>query len=105
MPRPAMLDDTGGKICTKCGVWKPLDDFHKQKAGKFGRHPVCKVCTAEYNQRPEVKRAKAKYDREYDRRLEAKRAKAERSRRPEVKQANLTNASGPIRQTAKPSRE
>ena len=36
------------KICTKCKVEKPLDEFHKRKIGKFGRQPRCKVCVAKY---------------------------------------------------------
>ena len=32
------------KSCTKCGATKPLDGFHRQKAGKHGRHSWCKDC-------------------------------------------------------------
>lgn len=39
------------KICTKCKVEKPLDEFHKRKIGKFGRQPRCKVCVAEHYQK------------------------------------------------------
>lgn len=32
------------KKCTKCGEIKPLDEFHRNKTGKFGRHARCKEC-------------------------------------------------------------
>jgi hypothetical protein len=32
------------KQCTKCGVFKSLDSFHKSKQGKYGRYSVCKDC-------------------------------------------------------------
>lgn len=34
------------KICTKCGIEKPLESFNKAKGGKFGRKSECKECTA-----------------------------------------------------------
>ena len=36
------------KICTKCKVEKPLDQFYKLKIGKFGRASQCMVCAAKY---------------------------------------------------------
>jgi hypothetical protein len=33
-----------GKICTKCGKWKILDEFYKQATGKYGRTSKCKKC-------------------------------------------------------------
>lgn len=36
------------KSCTRCGVEKPLEEFHRNKDGKFGRMSLCKVCKAEY---------------------------------------------------------
>jgi 5-methylcytosine-specific restriction endonuclease McrA len=36
------------KVCTKCGMAKPLAEFHKQKAGKFGVKSTCKTCDALY---------------------------------------------------------
>lgn len=51
------------KICRKCGVEKLLDEFDKNKAGKFGRRSQCKVCMAEYR---EANREKARgYARRY----------------------------------------
>ena len=35
---------TKTKICSKCGVGKPLDEFHKQKGGKDGKRGDCKDC-------------------------------------------------------------
>ena len=33
-----------GKVCTKCGVWKPLEEFNKQKGCKLGVRPSCREC-------------------------------------------------------------
>ncbi|MGR9056060.1 hypothetical protein ACU8NH_09140 [Rhizobium leguminosarum] len=33
-----------GKVCTKCGEWKMLDEYHAAKLGKLGRSATCKVC-------------------------------------------------------------
>lgn len=38
------------RSCAKCGVEKPLEEFHRQKDGKFGRRSLCKVCTAKYRE-------------------------------------------------------
>lgn len=32
------------KICNKCGIEKSIEDFHKNKKGKFGRVETCKSC-------------------------------------------------------------
>ena len=39
------------KTCTKCGVVKPLDGFHRNKAGAGGRRSYCKECVREYTRR------------------------------------------------------
>ena len=39
-----MSDIPIGKICTKCDIWKPLDNFSKQATGRFGRTSQCKEC-------------------------------------------------------------
>ena len=39
------------KTCTKCGVVKPLDDFHRDKTRAGGRYPHCKECRRERNRR------------------------------------------------------
>lgn len=38
-----------GKICAKCGEWKVLEEYHKNKEGKYGRNSQCKECKKEYN--------------------------------------------------------
>lgn len=33
------------RICTRCKITKPLDDFYKHKNyGKYNRDSICKVC-------------------------------------------------------------
>jgi hypothetical protein len=32
------------KKCTRCGVTKPLDQFHRQQRGLLGRSSACKIC-------------------------------------------------------------
>lgn len=32
------------KACAKCNQFKPLDQFHSQPGGKYGRHSYCKPC-------------------------------------------------------------
>lgn len=36
------------KNCTTCKEDKPLEDYHKQKQGAYGRQARCRVCTKEY---------------------------------------------------------
>lgn len=36
------------KICSKCGVEKPLDQFHKARDCKFGVRAHCRVCACKY---------------------------------------------------------
>lgn len=38
------LEKTEGKVCTKCGIWKPLEEYHKHKGFKDGRNSKCKDC-------------------------------------------------------------
>lgn len=33
------------KVCTKCGIEKPISDFHKCSRNKDGHLVVCKECT------------------------------------------------------------
>lgn len=35
------------KVCTMCGQEKELDDFYKQKGGKYGVYSRCKICKKE----------------------------------------------------------
>lgn len=47
------------KICPKCHISKPLDDFHNDKGRKDGKYPNCKDCHHNYN-RERYKRADVK---------------------------------------------
>ena len=38
------------KVCIKCKVKKPFDEFHKNKNKKYGLQPQCKSCSKEYKQ-------------------------------------------------------
>ena len=55
------------KTCTKCGVVKPLDDFHRDKTGVGGRRPDCKECAREYSRRyhEETRDKRLEYSRRY----------------------------------------
>ncbi len=33
-----------GRVCSKCGAYKPLSEFHKHKITLYGVEPMCKVC-------------------------------------------------------------
>lgn len=35
---------SSSKICSKCGIEKPLSDFHKAPTGRFGVRGDCKKC-------------------------------------------------------------
>ena len=58
-----------GRVCSQCGIYKPLTQFHKHKICLYGVEPMCKLCRLEqrraYNRRyPERIRntdLKAKY--------------------------------------------
>lgn len=43
------------KICTKCGIEKPLEDFSLMKLGKGGRRPSCKECQRKANRAAYIK--------------------------------------------------
>jgi hypothetical protein len=43
------VGDIQGKICTKCKVWLPLEDFHKEKLGTGGKRSDCKECNKKRN--------------------------------------------------------
>jgi len=48
------------KVCTGCGLDKPLDEFYKLNSGKYGRAAMCKTCRKEYDKNPEKVKARAK---------------------------------------------
>lgn len=62
------------KICTKCKIEKPIEEFNRNKTSKDGRHCWCNSCKSEYNiiynKRAETKRSKAEYAKEYNQRPE-----------------------------------
>jgi hypothetical protein len=39
------------KTCTKCGESKLLEEYHKQKTGKYGWDSKCKLCKKAYNKK------------------------------------------------------
>ena len=39
------------KKCTVCGETKPLEEYYKKKAGKYGRDSKCKLCKKAYNKK------------------------------------------------------
>tara|TARA_Y100000114_G_scaffold62280_1_gene57095 strand:- start:1252 stop:1881 length:630 start_codon:yes stop_codon:yes gene_type:complete len=57
------------KKCTKCGIEKPLTEFHKNSASKDGLCNWCKSCKSkikkEYLKRPDVKRRRREYSKIY----------------------------------------
>jgi hypothetical protein len=50
------------KICTECGIDKPLEEFYKHKLSSDGRFNTCKVCIKQ--------RSKANYTQNKDSRAE-----------------------------------
>ena len=60
------------KTCSKCGGTKPLNEFYKQKKGKYGKHAACKKCSNEesrkYNRehKEERKEYRKKYHQEHE---------------------------------------
>jgi hypothetical protein len=62
----SLVDD--GKVCTKCGKWKPLPDFIKNSMYRGGITPQCRTCkNARSAQRQAEKRAEdpERFKREY----------------------------------------
>ena len=64
------------KKCRECGETKPLEEYHKQKTGKYGRRARCKLCVnacqKAYNQ-SEARKAKRKaYDQSEKRKAKKK---------------------------------
>lgn len=79
------------KTCTKCGETKPLDEYYKDKGGKYGRRSNCKACAkaqeAEYNARPAVKARRSEWGAAYyaENRDTIRAQRAGHRARPEVK--------------------
>lgn len=51
------------KICSKCGIEKPLTEFHKQQRNKDGLRHWCKECRRRYYQAN--RKQQGVYDRKY----------------------------------------
>lgn len=41
--------DEQKKVCSKCGIEKPLSEFWNHPTGKFGKRPRCKECLRKEN--------------------------------------------------------
>lgn len=66
-------DGVVGKECTKCGEWKPLDDYHNTSHGVGNRKPNCKICRRNYhysNREREIKRMKSWRENNREREIE-----------------------------------
>ena len=58
-----------GRVCSQCGVYKPLSQFHKHRSCLYGVEPICKQCRLEkrreyarkYPERIRMVDLKAKY--------------------------------------------
>jgi hypothetical protein len=49
-----LFDDAnivGGKVCSACRLWKPVESFNRRSAAKDGRQWNCRACNAAYHQR------------------------------------------------------
>jgi len=44
-----IMDGVEEKQCTRCKVWKPLDQYAKDKKGVGGRRASCKECVNTYS--------------------------------------------------------
>ena len=42
------IEKEEGKVCTKCGIWKVLEEYNKSKHSKDGRKTICRKCQKEY---------------------------------------------------------
>jgi hypothetical protein len=81
-PRTRPIVD-GQRQCVKCDQWKPIEDFPKKKAAKFGVTQTCKRCVADSSLIRMTARRKAnldkfrKYERDYQRDRNKKKREAQ----------------------------
>lgn len=75
------------KVCTRCKIDKELDQFYKNKGGKFGVESICKICRLDhikdYRKRNKDKirrRSKVYYDKNIDKMREYSRSYYDRNR-------------------------
>lgn len=47
------MEEVKSRICTKCGKEKPLEEFSRNKNGKYGRRAFCKECEHAIQNSPE----------------------------------------------------
>lgn len=47
------MEEVKSRICTKCGKEKPLEEFSRNKNGKYGRRAFCKECERRIQNSPE----------------------------------------------------
>ena len=47
------MGEVKSRICTKCGEEKPLEEFSRNKQGKYGRRAFCKECEHKIQNSPE----------------------------------------------------
>lgn len=74
------------KQCVKCGLEKPLEDYHNRKVGRLGKHSWCKPCMNAY--RSLVYAAREKGDPEYYQRKNSQK-QASNERHPDRHKARL----------------
>lgn len=63
--QPKLSEVVLGRTCTRCDIYKSLDEFHKQNDGQYGRQSRCKDCRnhvarVDYSPRYKDKATKAK---------------------------------------------
>lgn len=51
------MDSVSQKVCTKCGILRPLDQFHKRTGTRDGHAYMCRICQAAYDRTPESMQA------------------------------------------------
>lgn len=82
-PQDSSVQIPTHRSCTKCQQEKPLEEFCKNKRGKYGRNPSCKACSrAAYHALPKDRKQKMfkKSLEGYHKRQEPKRQAKERER-------------------------
>jgi len=95
------MDEVLTKTCTKCGEVKPLDQFYKDKTGKFGRSQKCVICARSQHREAHAVKGKEWYQSKKARREERMsedKEYAEAVRRRWAKKMSNTRAAHPDRE-------